>query len=401
MAEVYLGRASAGRRTLRTGGGGEAAAPAPRHGRGDRPDVPQRGADHRADPPPERGPHPRPGQRQAEPFIAMELLEGRTLRRAAAEGRAERASGCRWASPCACSPRPAAASTPPTARWTSEGRPLRIVHRDFTPDNIHVGVSGEVKVIDFGIAKSGSGGARDRARHAQGQVLLHVPGDDRRRTTVDHRADLFAAGVMLYEQLCGRRPFTGLNTDEVLTRIAEGKPKRAHRVRPLGAPGAGGVCLTALAKDPTRRFRRSTSSSPPSRPWAGRPGGLPRGGGRVRGASSRREDPKRMALRRARLANPSTPTRSPDATAIDLLPPREESRPPRGGAAGNPGRALGVAAERGVGAAEAAPGRGAGSRGARAGGDRRRDRLRHPARALGRRPPPAGREGVHADTAHP
>ena len=49
---------------------------------------------------------------------------------------------------------------------------------------------------------------------------------------VDHRADIFAAGVMLYEQLCGRRPFTGQSPDEVLQRIAEGKQKRPTEFDP-------------------------------------------------------------------------------------------------------------------------------------------------------------------------
>ena len=96
-----------------------------------------------------------------------------------------------------------------------QGRPLRIVHRDFTPDNIHVGVNGAVKVIDFGIAKSATLGAGTEPGTLKGKFFYMSP-EMIVGKPVDHRADIFAAGVMLYEQLCGRRPFTGLNTDEVL-----------------------------------------------------------------------------------------------------------------------------------------------------------------------------------------
>jgi tetratricopeptide (TPR) repeat protein len=212
----------------------------------------------------------------------------------------------------------------------SRGRELQIVHRDFTPDNIHVSVTGEVKVIDFGIAKSAAVPGGTEPGTLKGKFFYMSPemiaGHD-----VDHRADLFAAGVMLYEQLCGRRPFTGLNTEEVLNRITEGKPRRPTEFDPSVPLSLELVCLTALSKDPTRRFpslhefiAAIEAVGGPAR--VATPEEL---AAYVSAIFPAEEDPKRIALRRARLADPSTPTRSPDATAVDLLPPREESRPPR------------------------------------------------------------------------
>jgi tetratricopeptide (TPR) repeat protein len=212
----------------------------------------------------------------------------------------------------------------------SQGRELQIVHRDFTPDNIHVSVTGEVKVIDFGIAKSAAVPGGTEPGTLKGKFFYMSPemiaGHD-----VDHRADLFAAGVMLYEQLCGRRPFTGLNTEEVLNRISEGKPKRPTEFDPSVPLALELVCLTALSKEPSRRFP-SLHEFIAAIEAVGGPAKVatPEEVGVYVGAIfPAEEDPKRIALRRARLADPSTPTRSPDATAIDLLPPREESRPPR------------------------------------------------------------------------
>ena len=123
---------------------------------------------------------------------------------------------------------------------------------------------------------------------------------------MDHRADIFAAGVMLYEQLCGRRPFTGLNTDEVVTASPRGSPGRP--------PSSTPRC--------PRRW-----SGLPHRAGAGSGGPLPQPPGFIDAIepwAARREvatpeqvaayveqlfpperDPKRQALRRARLADPS------------------------------------------------------------------------------------------------
>ena len=119
---------------------------------------------------------------------------------------------------------------------------------------------------------------RRRERRGEGHRLRHRQGGDagrghraRRRSRassstcrpemiagkpVDHRADIFAAGVMLYEQLCGRRPFTGLtHRTRCSIRIAEGQPQPPARVRPLGARARSSTSASrALAREPPERF---------------------------------------------------------------------------------------------------------------------------------------------------
>ena len=169
------------------------------------------------------------GQEGGEPFIAMELLDGRTfaeLREKAAEtGRRVPTGIMLRILTEACRGLDAA------HRATDEdGKPLMLVHRDFTPDNIHVGASGEVKVIDFGVAKTASWGAGTEPGTLKGKFFYMSPEMILARP-VDHRADIFAAGVMLYEQLCGHRPFTGSSVEEVVMKIAAGKPQ-PPRARP-------------------------------------------------------------------------------------------------------------------------------------------------------------------------
>jgi len=269
------------------------------------------------------------GNVQAEPFIAMELLEGHSfaeLRQTAAQmGRRVPLGITLRVLTEACRGLDAAHRA-----VDSKGRELQIVHRDFTPDNIHVSVTGEVKVIDFGIAKSIAVPGGTEPGTLKGKFFYMSPemiaGHD-----VDHRADLFAAGVMLYEQLCGRRPFTGLNTEEVLNRITEGRPRRPTEFDPSVPLALELVCLTALSKDPTKRFP-SLHEFIAAIEAVGGPARVATPdevGEYVTEVFPAEEDPKRIALRRARLADPSTPTRSPDERPIDLLPPREESRPPR------------------------------------------------------------------------
>lgn len=269
------------------------------------------------------------GQVHSEPFIAMELLEGHSfaeVRQAAAHAGMRVPLGITLRVLTeACRGLDAAHRA-----VDAKGRELQIVHRDFTPDNIHVGVNGEVKVIDFGIAKSSRIGGGTEPGTLKGKFFYMSP-EMIAGQSVDHRADLFAAGVMLYEQLCGRRPFTGLNTEEVLNRISEGKPKRPTEFDPSVPQQLELVCLTALSKDPGQRF--------PSLQEFIR--AIEAVGGPARVASRdelssyvttifpAEHDPKRIALRRARLADPSNPGGRRDEPPMDFLPPLEDSQPPR------------------------------------------------------------------------
>ncbi|RKH51237.1 serine/threonine-protein kinase [Corallococcus llansteffanensis] len=245
------------------------------------------------------------GMEGGEPFIAMELLEGRSF----AEVRQEAAERGQRV-PLGITLRvlvEACRGLDAAHRAVDEaGRPLRIVHRDFTPDNIHVGVNGAVKVIDFGIAKADALGSGTEPGTLKGKFFYMSPEMIAGRS-VDHRADLFAAGVMLYEQLCGRRPFTGMSPDEVLSRIAEGRPKPPTAFDPSVPQALEAVCLMALAKDPEARFDSLQTFI----------AAIEHIGGPAEVAAPAQvaayldtlfppdSDPKRLALRRARLADPS------------------------------------------------------------------------------------------------
>ncbi|MBX5483293.1 MAG: protein kinase [Myxococcaceae bacterium] len=192
------------------------------------------------------------GHHNNEPYIAMELLIGHSfaeLRQKAAD-RGERV-------PLGITLRvltEACRGLDAAHRVQDEnGRHLSIVHRDFTPDNIHVGNDGRVKVIDFGIAKAENLGAGTEPGTLKGKFFYMSPEMIAGRP-VDHRADLYAAGVMLYEQLCGRRPFTGSTPDEVLDRISQARPRRPTEFDPSVPPALEAVCLQALRRHPEERF---------------------------------------------------------------------------------------------------------------------------------------------------
>jgi eukaryotic-like serine/threonine-protein kinase len=277
------------------------------------------------------------GLEAGEPFIALELLEGRSfaeLRQEAAErGRRVPLGVTLRTLVEACRGLDAA------HRAVDEGgRPLRIVHRDFTPDNIHVGANGCIKVIDFGIAKADALGSGTEPGTLKGKFFYMSP-EMITGQRVDHRADIFAAGVMLYEQLCGRRPFTGLKPEEVLARITEGRPRPPTTFAPSIPDALEHICLTALHREPEARFETlqvfiDAIEGVGGAAEVASPGEV---AAYVESLFPRDSDPKRLALQRARSADPSAagvsappaPTAAPPPTAPAAPAPRTRRAWPR------------------------------------------------------------------------
>jgi serine/threonine protein kinase/tetratricopeptide (TPR) repeat protein len=258
------------------------------------------------------------GMADTEPFIAMELLEGRSF----AEVRQEAAEHGQHV-PLGVTLRilvDACRGLDAAHRAVdSTGRPLRIVHRDFTPDNIHVGVNGSIKVIDFGIAKAESLGSGTEPGTLKGKFFYMSP-EMIIGQTVDHRADIFAAGVMLYEQLCGRRPFTGLNPEEVLARIAEGRPRPPTEFAPSVPHALEHICLTALHRDPGARFESLQVFTEAIASVGGAAGvaSPAQVAAYVEALFPLDRDPKRQALQRARSADPSDSGSQASRPPVDL-----------------------------------------------------------------------------------
>lgn len=136
----------------------------------------------------------------------------------------------------------------------AEGRELNLVHRDISPGNVLVGYDGEVKVIDFGLAKSAQSNAHTQPSALLGKLLYMSP-EMVRHQPVDKRADLFSTAVLLYELLAGEHPLARLSGAEILTRLAQpGFPRLEGTVAGL-PPGIDAVLQKGLASDPNQRFR--------------------------------------------------------------------------------------------------------------------------------------------------
>ena len=138
---------------------------------------------------------------------------------------------------------------------SSEGTPLKIIHRDVSPQNILVSFSGDVKLTDFGIAKS----AIRRETTVDGTLrgkLDYMAPEQAALKEVDQRADLFALGCVLYELLQGSPPFRGENELFTLDRIREGRivvPLEELDVPPL----LRDVLSSALQVDREQRYQHA------------------------------------------------------------------------------------------------------------------------------------------------
>jgi len=134
-----------------------------------------------------------------------------------------------------------------------DGRPMGIVHRDVSPQNIIVAFSGSVKLVDFGIAKAATKIQQTRAGVLKGKYAYMSP-EQIKGEEIDARSDLFSVGIVLYELLCGKRPFEKDNSIQTLKAIVQEPHVDPRVINPQIPDGLADIINKALSKNRDVRY---------------------------------------------------------------------------------------------------------------------------------------------------
>ena len=172
-------------------------------------------------------------------YIAMEFIEGTTLHELLAEKRVLATEEVLQLTRQIC-------------RGLDYAHSNGIVHRDIKPANIMITGNGTVKIMDFGIAKSG--GQVTNTGQVLGTPNYMAPEQVKGRQ-LDGRSDLFSLGVILYEMLTGEKPFVGQNVTTIIYKIVNENPITPRDLDVTVHPGLSAIVTKALAKAPDDRYQ--------------------------------------------------------------------------------------------------------------------------------------------------
>lgn len=134
-----------------------------------------------------------------------------------------------------------------------DGVPLGIVHRDVSPHNVLVSFKGFVRIIDFGIAKARLVGGQTKTGSLRGKLAYMPPEQARSARTVDRRADLYAAGLILWEMLTGRRVFDADTDIAILNQIRNPVIVPPSTLAPAVPKALDALLMATLDQDPNKR----------------------------------------------------------------------------------------------------------------------------------------------------
>ncbi len=190
------------------------------------------------------------GEHDGRPFIVMEYLEGQPLH--ALMGRAGRPNVPMKIQLTVLSKVLAGLQYAHDLKGY-DGAPLSVVHRDVSPQNVFVCYDGQVKLVDFGIAKAAGSVARTQTGVFKGK-LGYVAPEQITSTLIDRRADLYSIGVMLWEALARRRLTSGDGEAAVLHKRTNGLHPKIREFAPDAPPELAEICDRAMALLPDERF---------------------------------------------------------------------------------------------------------------------------------------------------
>ncbi|AUX42039.1 uncharacterized protein SOCE26_034640 [Sorangium cellulosum] len=138
---------------------------------------------------------------------------------------------------------------------SSSGQLLNLVHRDLTPGNVLVGFQGEVKIADFGLAKSALRVATTAIGARRRSVTKYMAPEQARGGAADRRSDLFSFGVMLFELFAGKHPWPATSDYELLRAMATQPPADLRELRPKIDKELVAIVTRCLEKDAPARFQ--------------------------------------------------------------------------------------------------------------------------------------------------
>jgi serine/threonine-protein kinase len=143
-------------------------------------------------------------------------------------------------------------------RCDEQGRPLGIIHRDVTPANLILARTGALMLVDFGLAKASRSTEHSVAGVIKGKLGYVAP--EYTRGQIDHRADLWAVGIIMYELLTGgRQLFDGPDAVDTITRVRELPIPRPSLASPGVHHEVDDIVMGALERDPGRRWPSAAS----------------------------------------------------------------------------------------------------------------------------------------------
>jgi serine/threonine protein kinase len=134
------------------------------------------------------------------------------------------------------------------------GRPMLIVHRDISPQNILISFEGEVKLTDFGIAKAATKARITDAGALRGKLLYMSP-EQAWGKPMDRRSDVFSLGIVFYEMVTDQKPFLGSSEMSILEMVRECRVAPPSDVNPRIPEKLEKVVMTALERDPDHRYQ--------------------------------------------------------------------------------------------------------------------------------------------------
>ena len=191
------------------------------------------------------------GQQNGRYFIAMEYLEGQPLNRVL--HRFQKAGGLPLAHHLRVVSEVLAGLHHAHELTDYDGTPLGVVHRDITPHNIFITYDGQVKVVDFGIAKALNSSSETRTGVLKGKVAYMSP-EHARGEHVDRRADIFSVGIVLWEAATGKRLWKGVPDITILQRLLKGEIPTPRSANPEVTEGLEAIILKCLSADREERY---------------------------------------------------------------------------------------------------------------------------------------------------